>query len=45
MIVPTPSVAITEFTLSFVTMRPLKRPTSAPSASTIAMASQMGSLS
>ena len=32
MIVPTPSVAITEFTLSFVTINPLTTPTSAPSA-------------
>ena len=32
MIVPTPSVAITELTLSLVTMRPLTSPISAPSA-------------
>ena len=42
--VPTPSVAITEFTLSLVTMRPLTTPISAPSPSTIAIASAIGSL-
>ena len=43
-IVPTPSVAMTELTLSFVTMTPLTNPINAPSARTITMAIGMGSL-
>lgn len=45
MMVPTPSVAITELTFILVTMKPLTRPISAPRASTMKMARGIGSLS
>ena len=45
MMVPTPSVAITELTRILVTMKPLMTPITAPSATTIAIASGIGSLS
>ncbi len=41
--VPTPRVAITELTRILVTIRPLTRPISAPAASTIVMATGIGS--
>ena len=41
--VPTPSVAITELTLSLVTMSPLTTPIAAPRAITIRIARGMGS--
>ena len=43
MMVPTPRVAITELTLSLVTISPLTTPMSAPSASTNRIATGTGS--